>query len=55
MTGAGLGGTMVALYQRKKLPSFDKLKIQYKERFNLHLDIYHVIGEDGARYLGGQD
>lgn len=38
MTGAGFGGTMIALY-KAELPCFEALKIAYKKRFNYALEI----------------
>lgn len=54
MTGAGFGGTMLALYEKKNIPtSFDSLKERYFKRFNLHLDLYIAVSEDGTKSLGG--
>jgi len=54
MTGAGFGGTMLALYEKKNIPtSFDRLKERYFKRFNLHLDLYIAVSEDGTKSLGG--
>ncbi len=38
MTGAGFGGTMIALYEGE-LPCFEVLKTAYKKRFNYTLEI----------------
>jgi len=53
MTGAGFGGTMLALYNSNSIPSFDSIKVAYSTLFNLKIDIYTVVGEDGAKRLGG--
>jgi galactokinase len=47
MTGAGFGGTMIALYQGS-LPSFKKLKSEYKKKFNIKLDIYVAKASKGV-------
>jgi galactokinase len=47
MTGAGFGGTMIALYQGE-LPSFNKLKIAYKKKFSIPLDIYIAKASKGV-------
>ncbi|MEF3693669.1 MAG: galactokinase [Acholeplasmataceae bacterium] len=55
MTGAGFGGTMLALYEKKKIPtSFDILKERYFKRFNLNLELYIAVSEDGTKSLGGE-
>lgn len=52
MTGAGFGGTMIALYDQADLPdSFESLKIHYQKRFNKPLDIYTASSSDGAKKL----
>ncbi|MFO7968548.1 MAG: galactokinase [Bacillota bacterium] len=53
MTGAGFGGTMLAIYQTKSIPSFKNLESEYFNKFNFKLDIYIAAGEDGAKHLGG--
>ena len=50
MTGAGFGGTMLALYQGK-LPSFDTLIQAYQDRFDLTPEIYLTKISDGVKRL----
>lgn len=53
MTGAGFGGTMIALYHIDDLPSsFDDLKRKYKEKFKRQLDIYTAKSSDGILIKG---
>ena len=47
MTGAGFGGTMIALY-KGKAPSFNTLKKKYHQKFNKPLDIYYAKASKGA-------
>lgn len=52
MTGAGFGGTMIALYRRTDLPSnFTRLAQSYHEKFSLKLDCYYAAPSDGVRQL----
>lgn len=52
MTGAGFGGTMIAIYESKALPpSFKTLKENYQKRFNKPLDIYQAKSADGAKLI----
>ncbi len=54
MTGAGFGGTMIAIYEKDKLPaSFDDLKTTYRNTFNKKLDIYIAASSDGAKRIKG--
>jgi len=49
MTGAGFGGTMVALYDHPiELVTFDGLKERYQNTFNKPLDIYIAKASSGA-------
>ncbi len=49
MTGAGFGGTMIALYENSDVPdSFDTLKEDYEKRFNKPLNIYQASSSDGV-------
>ncbi len=49
MTGAGFGGTMIALYHIDDLPkSFEKLKSNYRKKFNRQLDVYIAKSSDGV-------
>ncbi len=54
MTGAGFGGTMVALYSNETLLNFDALKKAYKAKFDLELDIYIAQGAAGAKSIEGE-
>ncbi len=50
MTGAGFGGTMIALYDKAHYPqSFERLKSAYRKRFNRALDIYPTNPSDGVK------
>lgn len=54
MTGAGFGGTMIALYENHKVPkSFNDLKKAYHQTFNRQLDIIFAKSDDGTRVLKG--
>ncbi|MFH5881174.1 galactokinase [Liberiplasma polymorphum] len=54
MTGAGFGGTMIALYENDKLPkNFDALKEAYYKLFKKELDIIASDASDGVRKLEG--
>ncbi|MFP4286353.1 MAG: galactokinase [Candidatus Izemoplasmataceae bacterium] len=54
MTGAGFGGTMIALYENEKLPkNFDKLKEDYYKLFKKDIDIIASDAGDGVRKLKG--
>jgi len=49
MTGAGFGGTMIALYDNNHLQkSFNQLKEKYQEKFNKPLDIYQAKSSNGV-------
>ena len=50
MTGAGFGGTMLALYQGT-LPSFDALIQAYQDRFDLTPEMYLAKISDGVKRL----
>ncbi len=54
MTGAGFGGTMIALYEKKDVPDFDGLASEYAKRFALPLGVYMAQGADGAKRMGGE-
>lgn len=54
MTGAGFGGTMLALYQGP-LPHFGPLKDRYHEQFGLRLDIYTAQSSDSVRRINEKD
>lgn len=52
MTGAGFGGTMIALYRRADLPrDFTALSEVYDKQFDLKLDCYYAAPSDGVRQL----
>ena len=51
MTGAGFGGTMIALYEGTP-PSFDALKKDYKTRFNLPLEVMTTKAVNGPSMKG---
>lgn len=51
MTGAGFGGTMIALYPKRNLPlSFDELRKTYLDKFEKPLDIYQASSSDGVTW-----
>ncbi len=50
MTGAGFGGTMLALYEGT-LPSFDALIQAYQDKFDLTPEIYFTKISDGVKRL----
>ena len=53
MTGAGFGGTMIALYRKEDVPTtFETLKNAYQKRFNKPLDIY--IASSASGVLAGE-
>jgi galactokinase len=54
MTGAGFGGTMIALYHNDNLPkNFDRLKESYYKLFKKELDIIASDAGDGVRLMEG--
>lgn len=54
MTGAGFGGTMIALYHNDQLPkNFDKLKESYYKLFKKEIDIIASDAGDGVRKMEG--
>ncbi len=56
MTGAGFGGTMIALYETKNYPtSFQRLKDAYEKEFGLKLDILVAKASKGAHQLEGDE
>ena len=54
MTGAGFGGTMIAIYEKDHVPaSFETLKKAYQKKFDKPLDIYTAKSADGAKKIKG--
>lgn len=54
MTGAGFGGTMIALYKNTDLPTdFEVLKKNYQKQFNKHLDVYIAKASNGVNKIEG--
>ncbi|MFW6319724.1 MAG: galactokinase [Bacillota bacterium] len=51
MTGAGFGGTMIALYPNKNVPTdFDRLRKAYTDKFKKPLDIYQAESSNGVNW-----
>lgn len=54
LTGAGFGGSMIALYEKANVPhSFDRLRTDYERLFNRELDIRTVHPVAGVHRLKG--
>ena len=51
MSGAGFGGTMLAMYKREATPAFEGLIDAYQERFGLALDVHDARGARGTHRI----
>lgn len=51
MTGAGFGGTMIALYPKANAPKdFELMRLKYSEKFKKRLDIFNAESSDGVNW-----